>query len=146
MLWWSISTFNIVVCIALRKKSQRQTCLGSGNVSEQDMSHGWTCLGCLELLLYKKKLRRRKIISGPGFYRHFGAGLVAGPDLYKDFGLEVSKSFRAGNVWRPKVSKSLGLEVSHGWTWFAAEWVLNLFLLLKFHWINKIIKIRWFWS
>ena len=50
----------IVICIALRKKSQRQTCLGSGNVSEPDMSQGWTCLGRLELLLYKKKAEKEK--------------------------------------------------------------------------------------
>ena len=45
----------------------------------------------------------------------FGAGLVSGPDLSKNFKPEVSKSFMAGSVSRPEVSKSLGPEVSRGW-------------------------------
>ena len=38
----------------LEKKSQGQNCLGARNVSGLDMSQGWTCHGCLKLLLYKK--------------------------------------------------------------------------------------------
>ena len=66
--------------------SQGWTCLGAGLALGLDLSHGRTC---------------------------FGAGLVLGPDLSKNFGLGVSKSFRAGIVSRPDLvhgRKCLGAE------------------------------------
>ena len=70
---------------SLHLDSQGRKCLGAGNFSGHDMSQGWTCLGCLKLLLCKKaekeRLRRSKNISGPDLSKHFWTGLVSGPDF-----------------------------------------------------------------
>ena len=103
--------------ISETKISWCRKCLMAGNVSWLDMSQGWTCLGCLKLLLYKKAEKERLVyiylgailvqallvltclgaglVSGPDLSQGrpcLGAGLVSGPDLSKNFGPEVSKS------------------------------------------------------
>ena len=100
------------------------------NVSMPEMCRGWTCLGCLKLLLIKK-LRRTgleslKNISGLDLSKHFLVGIVSLVNLFrgrtcqKTLGPEMSNTFKAGSVLQSKVSKSLGPEVSGSQKWLEA--------------------------